>query len=256
MRSMAGYYTSLIKRVFADILQEHSVDLDTEVVCWHEDTGELGLPGNDYALLRGPEKLLTCRYMESTAQVFTVAPKSYRGSLREVLGLDPSSIEEAGIFHATMNAVFKHLGLVHKTMHCRGCEPEFCGEHLAKQLVAKHGGTTRIMHIGYHPGHVEKLAEIYRDNLVVTDLSRDIVWRRRHGRLVVDGELNKYYILFSSIVLVTASSIVNNTVWELLSLAHLYRKKVIVYGVSGSATVYILRNRVFRDIDYYCPYGR
>lgn len=250
-------YSSLLRSVFMNVLQEYNVDDEDTIICWHQTGEQLELKGRDYALLRGREILLTCKYRSGIGQVFTVAPRSYRGRLREVMELDLEDIRNNSLFHAVMNAVLRSLGLIDKTVHCRGREAGICGTMLARKLLAKYGQTARILHIGYQPSHVEALARVFHDNVMVTDLSNELVWRRRHGRLVVDGVLDRYFLSQVDIVLLTASSIANNTAWEILDQAVLQGKKVIVYGISSAAAIYLLREKLrLFNIEHYCPYGR
>lgn len=250
-------YNNLLRNMFMDILQEHNVDIGDTIVCWHQTGEQLGLRGEDYALLRGKEVLLTCKYRNGIGQVFTTTPRSYRGCLRDIVKLDLEDKRNNSIFYAAMNAVLRSLGLIDKTVHCGGEEPTVCGRILAKELLARYGQTTRILHVGYHPGHIEALARVFHDNLIVTDLSSQLIWRRKHGRLVVDGMLNKYLLDQVDIILLTASSIVNGTAWEIIEQAILQDKKVIVYGISSTAAIYLLREKVrLSNIEHYCPYGR
>ncbi len=250
-------YVQVIRELFKTIVGEYKVELNEEVMCWCETGRDLGLEGNEYALLRGKEILLTCKYRDSMGQVFTVAPRSFTGTLKEVLELEPRSIVDNSIMYSTLNAVLRHLGLIQKTMHCRGDKPRRCGELLVKQLIRDYGLTAKILHIGYQPGHIEALVEAFKDNVIVTDLSRDIIWTKRHGRLVVDGELNKYLVDKVDVILMTASAIVNNTAWEIIRQALLSNTKVIVYGVSAPSAVYVLRKVLKTSIiEEYCPYAQ
>ncbi len=249
-------YAWVMRELFKTIVSEYKVDLNEKVVCWHETGKDLDLEGDEYALLRGKEILLTCRYRDSIGQVFTVAPRSFTGTLKEVLELEPYSIVNNSIMYSTLNAVLRHLGLIQKTMHCRGDKPRRCGELLVKQLIRDYGLTARILHVGYQPGHVEALVEAFKDNVIVTDLSEDIIWTKRYGRLIVDGELNKYFVDKVDVVLMTASAIVNNTAWEIIRQAQLSNTKIIVYGISASSAIYILRKILGTNIiEEYCPYA-
>jgi len=254
--SIGLLYNGLLRNLFESVLEEYNVDLDEEVVCWYKTGTELRLPKDEYALLRGKEILLTCRYCGGIGQVFTIAPRNYRGRLKSVLELDLGHVRNNSIFHATMNAVLKYLGLIDKTEHCAGEEPKLCGYLLSRKLLSDYGQTVKVLHVGYQPGHIEVLARFLHDNLIVTDLADQLIWQKRHGRLIVDGVLNKYLIAQVDVILVTASSIVNNTAWEIIDQARILGKKVIVYGISASAAVYLLRSKGIVDIQQYCPYAK
>ena len=249
-------YNELLRNLFKLVIEEYNVDLDEEIVCWYKTGAELKLPKDEYALLRGKDILLSCRYRSGIGQVFTTAPRSYRGRLKNTLELDLEHIQSNSIFHAVMNAVLKYLGLIDKTEHCVGEEPRLCGYLLSRKLLSDYGQTVKVLHIGYQPGHVEALAQFFHDNLIVTDLADQFIWQKRYGRLIVDGVLNKYFIAQADVILITASSIVNNTAWEIINQARILGKKIIVYGVSASAAVYLLKSRRIVDIQQYCPYAK
>lgn len=249
-------YNELLRNLFELVIEEYNADLDEEIVCWYKTGAELELPKDEYALLRGKDILLSCRYRSGIGQVFTTAPRSYKGRLKSILELDLKNTRNNSIFHATMNAVLKYLGLIDKTEHCVGEEPKLCGYLLSRKLLSDYGQTVKVLHVGYQPGHVEALAQFFHDNLIVTDLADQFIWQRKYGRLIVDGILNKYLIAQVDVILVTASSIVNSTAWEIIDQARILGKKVIVYGISASAAVYLLKSERIVDIQQYCPYAK
>ncbi|MET1160055.1 MAG: DUF364 domain-containing protein [Thermoprotei archaeon] len=253
--SIAKIYTEILKSLFLKLIPEYEIELDSIIECIPVSGRDLGIVGDDYALLRGPEIMLTCKYGKGVGQVFTVAPRNYRGSIRNIIERDLTSIAWSSLFHAVLNAILNHLGLIDRTLHCSKNEPLLCGYKMTHYLYSEHG-ITRILHIGYQPGHVEELYTIYRDNLLVTDLRSDTVWNRKRGILIIDGNLNKYFIQHSDVVLLTASALVNNTGWEIVEYARLYYKPVIIYGVSATGAVYLLRENKILDIRLYCPYAR
>ncbi len=250
-----NHYVATIQDLFNDIVLKAKLDLDTFIECTYKTGYELELPGNDYALIRGPEIMLECRFLDSIGQVFTVAPKSYSGRLADVLSLDLDNVFNRGLFYAVASAVLKHLGLVERTMHCRGCKPRECGKLLTRMLMERYGLSAKILHIGYQPGHVEELWCVYRDNLLVTDLSKDIVWRVKNNRLVYDGLDNNVYIGFVDVVVATASSIVNNTFWNILENTYIRSREIIVYGVTSVPLLKLLENKLPYKIEFFCPYS-
>ncbi|WFO74693.1 hypothetical protein J4526_06320 [Desulfurococcaceae archaeon MEX13E-LK6-19] len=246
----------LVRNEVFSIIKEYGIDLGELVECQSLTGKDLELKREEYALVRGPEVLLSCRVKGAEGQAFTVAPKGYHGSLEDVLSLDLTSLWNRGIFYATVNAVARLAGIIDKSIHCSRDKPEYCATELAKYIMRKHGSSTRILHIGYHPSHVEELYKYFRSNLLVTDLRDDTIWRRKHGVLIYDGELNKNYIGLVDIVLVTGSAIVNNTIWDILKHASILGKKVVVYGVSALGALKIISRRIPLDIEVFCPYSR
>ncbi len=245
-----------IRKYTHGLIREYRVDPYMTVEC-HPKTGrELELPSNEYVLIRGPEIMLTCRVGKYFGQAFTVAPRSFRGRLLDVLRLDLEKMYNRGLFYAVLNALYRSIGLIDKSMHCRGDEPIKCGLELTYMLLKKYGTGVRVLHIGYQPGHVEALASVFRDNLLVTDLRNDTVWRIKYGRLVYDGLFDQQYITYSDIVLLTASSVINNTFWKILVHSKILGKETIVYGVSAASLVYFINKVLPYRISVFCPYAR
>lgn len=241
---------SLVKRLAV----EEGLSLDEKIICEYITGKELRLPGSDYVLMRGPEILLTCRFRNSIGQVFTVAPKNYTGTLREVLDLDLSDPYERSIFYAVTNAVLKELGYIKNTVHCEKDKPVECGRSLVFDLLGKYGVSARILHIGYQPGHCSFLNMFYRDNSLVTDLKDEIIWSPKLGRQVYDGVDNRIYIGLSDVVLVTASTVVNGSFWDIVSQAIILRKDIIVYGISAGAVIWFLEKLPFK-VGSFCPFS-
>lgn len=251
-----NYLHDLLRDILYSIVVEENIDLDIDVVCSYKTGYDLGLDDKEYALIRGPEILLSCNVSGYTGQAFTVAPRGYRGRLSDVFSLDLSIIYNRGIFYAVLNALLRMTGYIDRSVHCCGSEPRLCGKLLTRYLVDRYGSSVRVLHIGYHPGHVYELYSVFRDNLLITDLRSDVVWGFRGGRLVYDGIDNGVYVGEADIVLATGSSIINNTFWDIVSKSFLHGKKVIVYGVTGYGAVKLLRRYVGIDIDVFCPLAK
>ncbi len=244
-----------IKSLIKSLVAEKNLDLNEKIVCEYITGKELRLPGDDYALMRGPEILLTCRYKDSIGQVFTVAPENYTGTLRDVLELDLSNPYERSIFYAAANAILKELGYIKNTVHCEKDKPLECGRNLVFDLLNKYGVSARILHIGYQPGHCSFLNTFYRDNSLVTDLKEEIIWTQKLGRQVYDGINNRIYIGLSDVVLVTASTVVNGSFWDIVSQAIILRKDIVVYGISAGAVMWFTEKLPFK-VGFFCPFSK
>ncbi len=253
---MADSFIEAIRSLVLASIESRGLMLSEDIVCSYKTGYDLELPSRDYALLRGREILLECCFRDSIAQVFTVAPRGYRGSIGDVFSLDLRNSYNRSLFYAVASAILKHFrASALGTIHCSGCKPRECGRLLAKKLYMEYGGSARVLHIGYQPSHVEELYRVYRDNLLVTDLSRENLWVVKNNRLVYDGLDNRIYIGSVDIVLATASSIVNNTFWEILENVIVKKKKLIVYGVTATPIIELLREKLPFDIEFFCPYS-
>ena len=217
---------------------------------------DLRLMRDDYALVRGPEVLVSCVIRGAVGQAFTAAPKGFSGPLTEVLEADLSDPFMRGVFYAAASAIARLAGIVEGTQHCESLEAEACAAELAEWVRAEYGQGARVLHIGYQPGHVEALANLLRDNLIVTDLKEGNVWEVKHGRLIYDGMYGGHYIALADLVLMTASALVNGTAWEIIVDASLLGRDVVVYGVSGIGALAVLQKHVRLVKTRFCPYGK
>ncbi len=255
---MSNYYDEIVRNIIYSIVEEKGISLDTEVICSSVCGKELGLKDKDFALVRGPEILLTCKVLDCIGQAFTVAPKNYRGRLGDILKLNLDNIFNRGIFYATITGLLKCLGMVSRSIHCRDIEPMKCGIDLSNKLFYSKGYSP-VLHIGYQPTHVEWLFYRLKNNILVTDLRSDNIWRKKKELTIYDGLNNSVYTALVNTILVTASSIVNNTFWDIFSKAIMLKKDIIVYGVSGIGFLYIISKYLsysYTNIEYYCPYSK
>ena len=250
-----SFFDEIIRNEALDLANTYNIDLSTRVVCHYISGKELKLPSNEYALIRGPEILLTCRIEGVKGQAFTIAPKHYEGELGDILSIDLSNLFNRGIFYATINALTKLAGLIDKSVHCSKDKPVKCSELLVQAIREKYGLSKKILHIGYHPGHVKELALFLRNNLIVTDLTSNLIWSRKYDIMIYDGLINTQLVGLTDIILLTGSSIVNNTMWDILEKAILLNKKVVIYGVSAIGGITLLRRKIPLDIEVFCPFA-
>ncbi len=252
----AHHYDEAVKNLVTELAEQAGLSTDEEVGCASITGKELRLVRDDYALVRGPEVLISCRVKGVVGQAFTVAPHGFSGTLGDVLGADLSDPFMRGVFYATASAIARLAGVVEGTQHCESLEAEACAAKLAEWVKAEYGQGARVLHIGYQPGHVEALANLLRDNLIVTDLSKGNIWTVKHGRLIYDGMYGRHYIALADLVLMTASALVNGSAWDIIADATLLGKGVVVYGVSGVGALALLKGHIKLVKGRFCPYGK
>lgn len=245
-----------IRNYTLSLIREYGIDPYESIYCYSRTGGDLKLPGSDYALIRGPEHLLNCVYRGCIGQASTASPREYRGRIIDVLNLDLGVISNRGIFYAFLNALYRSLGFIKNTVHCRSSEPIKCGVELVRHILSRYGISRRVLHIGYQPGHVEYMTRYLRDSLLVTDLRSGTVWRSKFGRLIYDGLFDDAYIGVSDIILVTGSSIVNKSFWRIISRAYYMGKEIYLYGTSASAIAYFINKFMPFKISIFCPYAK
>ncbi len=250
------YIHETLRNILYDLVHTYMIDLKENIICNYQTGYDLGLRDKGYALIRGPEILLTCNVSGYYGQAFTVAPRKYQGKLLDIFKMDLSSIYNRGIFYAVLNALLRRMGIIEKSCHCSGNEPELCGKLLVNYIVKKYGLGTRILHIGYHPGHVRELYHVFRDNLLITDLGWDILWKSRNGRVIYDGMNNNVYIGNADIIIATGSSIINDTFWSILSSSIIGNVKIIIYGITGYGAAKLIQNIIPIEIEAFCPFSR
>ncbi len=245
-----------LRDILYNLISNSRIDLEEYVICKYRTGYDLGLKGKDYALIRGPEILLTCNVSGYYGQAFTVAPRTYRGKLLDVLEMDLSTIYNRGIFYAVLNALLRRIGIINRSCHCTSNKAELCGKVLVNYIVEKYGLGTRILHIGYHPSHVHELHNVFRDNILVTDLRDDIIWETKNGRTIYDGTDNDVYIRNVDIVLVTGSSIINDTFWNIVSSSIIGGTEVIMYGITGLGASKLIQKLIPVKIENFCPFSK
>ncbi len=207
------------------------------------------LPSKEYALEKGREVILQCRFRNSIGQAFTSKPKEYKGKIKDVLKMVFGKESEKAIFFSVLNAVFRELGFIEGTVHCKGVEAELCGVKMA-DYASKKFSKVKIVHIGYQPGHIKALINKFgEENVLVTDLNPENIGKSKFGTKIIDGSLNKQVITGAGIVFVTGSTIINNTLPEILKYCKIKGIEVLMYGVTGKAAAKIL------NIKNFCPYG-
>ena len=195
----------------------------------------------DYALLEGREVMIEARFLESCGQAFTDKPHDFTGSLRDVLGLSLNTNDKRAIFVATLNAVMTHLGMVTGVRHCRDKEPEECASEIAQHILSKFG-RIKVGLVGYQPAILENLANtLEAENVRCTDLNPRNVGDRRFGVEIWDGISQKSkLIVWSDLLLVTSSTIINNTFDGIRTEAITKGKHLVVFGVTGAGVSALL----------------
>jgi hypothetical protein len=189
----------------------------------------------DYALLEGKEVMIEAQFRGGLGQAFTDQPKSFYGPLKTVLGLSLEKKNNRAIFIATLNAVMANQGMVTGTRHCRDEEPEECAAEISEDLLARFG-KVKIGLIGYQPAILEHLVQGFgAANVRCTDLNPKNVGAGKFGVEIWDGRTTTQELIrWSDLVLVTSSTMVNNTFDGVRQDALAQGKHLISFGVTGA----------------------
>lgn len=202
------------------------------------------LPSEEYAIAKGEEKVMECVFRNSKAQVFTNLPMSVELKVSDILGLELNNLASRTLFYCALNAVMRHYGFIEGTVHCRKDSPVECAKLLRERLEKIVEGK-KILLIGYQPAFAEKLSKNF--DLLITDMNPKNINRTVHGIRILSYLENSRLISEVDIVLVTGSSLINGTFWDLYDCANKEGKKFVSYGVSAAGASKIL------DIDRHCP---
>ena len=195
----------------------------------------------DFPLLEGREVMIEAEFHGSHGQAFTDRPHDFTGSINGVLNLNLDTTENRAIFIATLNAVTAHLGMVTGTRHCHDEEPEECAKEIARYLLGE-AGKVKIGMIGLQPAMLENLVLTFgEENVRCTDLNPRNVGTRKYGAEIWDGRTETNRLIdWGNILLVTSSTMVNNTFDAIRKEAAARDKRLINFGVTGAGISILL----------------
>ena len=186
----------------------------------------------DFPIQKGKERLMQAEFGQGLGQAFTDRYGNFEGTLTQILDMSMENNYRRGIFIATINAVLRHLGLIDKTVHCKNQEPAFCAVQLAAQVKA-HYQPERIGIVGFQPRMVERLASEYPVRLL--DLDPDNIGTRKFDVLVEGPEAQADVMSWADLLLVTGTTIVNDTIEPFLD-----HERVVFYGTTIAGAAYLM----------------
>jgi hypothetical protein len=241
----SGELFETLRREFARIAEENGLESEKVQVVAQPLTPEeaIGRPGErDYPLLKGKERLMQAKLKVTPGQAFTDMYGRYKGTISDILRGELRTNFHRAVFISTLNAVMNHVGLIHKAVHCKDDEPKRCSLELLG-YIKEEFGQPKIAMIGLQPRMVETLARAFP--LRVTDLDPDNVGTERFGIPIEGPDKTRDNLIWCDVVLVTGTTIVNNTIGEFLT-----RKPTIFYGITISGAAKIL------GLNHFCAYGK
>ena len=234
----------IIRDKFREIVAEHR--LGDEVVKVKIGTlsvkQAIGSPSRqDFPLLEGKEVMIEAQFQDSFGQAFTDRPHDFTGSLNEILELDLNKNDNRAIFIATLNAVMAHLGMANGVRHCHDEEPEECALDIAHYILAEYGAV-KVGLIGLQPAILDNLVKTFgADNVRCNDLNPNNIGSGKYGAEIWDGRTETGRLIeWCDLLLVTSSTIVNNTFDYIQSEAASYDKELIIFGVTGAGIAVLL----------------
>jgi hypothetical protein len=208
-------------------------------------------PNDEFAIRRGPERVIEAAFAGAKGQAFTAQPNAWEGPLEELLSLDLGRAPFRAVFVAGLNAVLRSLGVATGTIHCREDDLTRCGPVMAETVEARFG-RRRIGLVGLQPAILKALASRFEPSRVrAVDLNLNNVGTIKSGVPIWDGatDLSKL-VAWCDVCLATGSCVVNGTIDEIRECAESAGKPVVFYGntISGVAQL--------TGLDHICPFGQ
>jgi len=246
-------YTEL-KKALNDIaaekdLMESEVNITAKILTPEEAIGKT--ERKDFPLLQGKESLIQADFKKALGQAFTDTPRSFRGKLKEILKLRLTDNGERALFVATLNALMRYVGMVNGTIHCKNKEPELCAKEIARAVIDKYSPDVRIGIVGFQPAIIDNFStRLSAENLNVTDLDIDNINKIKYGVFIWDGkEMTEELFKTCDVILATGSTIVNDSLSQLISLSDKYQKPLYLYGttIAGASKLLNLKRLCFRS---------
>ena len=193
----------------------------------------IGRPSRaDYPLLKGREVLLQAEVRGVLGQAFTDEPSDYVGSLLSLYTRQLNANKDRALLVAAINATYRYLDLATNTKHCRDEGPELCGKKVAMTLASRLHPASKVVMIGFQPALSLYISMVFR-NFRVTDKDPDNIVKMKERILIEPYTSNAEVIAWSDAVIATGSTLVNNTIDEIIEWGK--GKQLFFYGVTIAA---------------------
>jgi uncharacterized protein (DUF4213/DUF364 family) len=228
---------ALEEKIISHDLADQSIDITCKALSARQ---AIGTPDhNDYPIIKGKEVMVEADFLNARGQSFTDEFENRAYRVKDLLSMDLSTNRERASFIAGLNAVYRHLGLVDKTIHCKDKEPLLCAKKLP-DIISK---DSKVLLVGHQPRFLEKLASYCQVRAV--DLDDDNIGKEFSNIAIEPEEHTKDAINWCDMIFATGSTIVNNSISNFIDAG----KPAVFYGVTISAPAIILNLATF------CEYG-
>lgn len=241
--------TALIDLAEKNAFLESEINITAKILKPKEAIGET--ERKDFPLLQGKEFLMQADFKNSLGQAFTDAPCNFKGKLKKILELELKDNGERALFIAALNSVMRYFGAAEKTIHCKNEEPELCAKEITKTMIDKYGADIRVGIVGFQPAIIDNFAKnLTAENIHVTDLDKDNIYKEKYGVLIKDGEkMTEALFKTCDVILATGSTLVNDSMSDLILLADEHHKPLYFYGttVAGAGKILNLKRLCFQS---------
>lgn len=188
---------------------------------------------DDFPLQKGRERLMQAEFRGAFGQAFTDHYGDFEGSLAEVFETALTNSYRRAVFLAALNAVFRYLGHIDHTVHCRDRGPSECAAKIVPYIRDRFGAEVKIAQVGFQPCIAEALAGAFALRLL--DLDEDNIGREKFGIVVEGPEKTSEAAEWAELLLVTGSTLANDTIGRFLTA-----KPVLFYGTTIAAPAYLM----------------
>jgi len=194
---------------------------------------------NDYPIVKGREVIVEAVFEGAKGHAFADEFENADYLVDDLLEFKLNSNRRRASFISGLNAVFRHLVLCDKTIHCRDSEPKECANSLPRAI----GPRNNVFLVGYQPRFLEMLALKY--NVRAVDLDQDNIGTNAAGVVIEPPEATPDAIEWCDLIFATGSTVVNGSIADLLGTD----KPLLFYGVTISAAATIL------NLERFCHCG-
>ncbi|ADP77047.1 protein of unknown function DUF364 [Methanothermus fervidus DSM 2088] len=224
-----------LKSFTKDLLDE---EIEIKVANPNLDTKKI----KDYPLVKGKEILLRANFKGNFGDCFTNSPTVFKGKIKDILKHENISCQIA-----CLNAVMRYYGIIENTRHCTSNYPEKCAKKFV-EYVKDNFSPEKVGIIGFQPAFVREFSNEF-DKIFVTDLNPENVGSVKYGIKVLDAKYNPEIIKCCDVVLITGSTIANNTFNKIYEKCKKYKTNYIFYGTTIAGIAHLLK------LDRFCPFS-
>jgi len=148
-------YGTLKKALEEKVSSHNLADQPIDITCKALSARQaIGTPDHDdYPIIKGKEVMVEADFLNAKGQSFTDEFENRAYRVKDLLSMDLSTNRKRASFIAGLNAVYRYLGLVDKTIHCKDKEPVLCAEKLPDIILKD----SKMLLVGHQPRFLEKL---------------------------------------------------------------------------------------------------
>jgi len=229
--------TALKKQVDAHNLSGQRIRIRCKALSAEEAIGNP--EHDDYPIIKGREVMVEAEFDGAKGQAFADEYENADYLVNDLLTMTLDSNMRRASFIAGLNAVYRHLNLCEKTVHCKDAEPLECADKLPETIELG----KKVLLVGHQPRFLERLAS--NGPVRVVDMDKDNIGSSFSGVVIESPERTPEAIEWCDLIFATGSTLINGTLPNFLDKG----KPVIFFGVTISAAAKIL------NLDAYCQCG-